>query len=200
MRVKTDEKRLEILQVAAKVFGQSGYHGASMSAISAELGGSKATLYGYFSSKEELFAAVLMQSLDDRGNELFQIMEEGEDEDLDILLRRFGRAYLDFITDQDALALFRSAVSEEFEGKLSQELYRNGQVRGWGEVEAFFAAKMAQGLLCGPSAKIISLHLKGLLECGIAEPIMYRCPPHLDFDVAVDSAVDAFMKAYGGAC
>ena len=30
MRVKTDEKRLEILQVAAKVFGQNGYHGASI--------------------------------------------------------------------------------------------------------------------------------------------------------------------------
>ena len=41
MRVKTDEKRLEILQVAAKVFGQNGYHGASMSAISAELGDQK---------------------------------------------------------------------------------------------------------------------------------------------------------------
>nr|WP_321980407.1 TetR/AcrR family transcriptional regulator [uncultured Cohaesibacter sp.] len=199
MRVKTDEKRLEILQVAAKVFGQNGYHGASMSAISAELGGSKATLYGYYSSKEELFAAVLMQSLDDQGIAVFQTFEDRDNEDLAGQLKKFGRDYLDFITDEETVALFRSAVSENFEGKLSQELYKNGQGRGWGEVEEFMAAKMEQGILSGPSAKIVSLHLKGLLECGVAEPIMYRCPPHLDFNLAVDAAVDAFLAAYGRA-
>ena len=196
MRVKTDEKRLEILQVAAKVFGQNGYHGASMSAISAELGGSKATLYGYYSSKEELFAAVLMQSLDDRGTAVFEVFDDFDNPDVEGLLRKFGRAYLAFITDEDALALYRSAVSEEISGKLSQELYKNGQGRGWGAARDFMAAKMEQGVLSGPSAKIISLHLKGLLECGVAEPIMYRCPPHMAINEAVDTAVDAFMKAY----
>ncbi|SFO47145.1 transcriptional regulator, TetR family [Cohaesibacter marisflavi] len=199
MRVKTDEKRLEILQVAAKVFGQNGYHGASMSAISAELGGSKATLYGYYSSKEELFAAVLMQSLDDQGTAVFRIFEDRDNDDLAGQLKKFGRDYLDFITDQETMALFRSAVSEDFEGKLSQLLYKNGQGRGWGEVEDFMALKMQQGAISGPSAQIVSLHLKGLLESGVAEPIMYRCPPLLDFDLAVDAAVDAFMNAYGGA-
>lgn len=199
MRVKTDEKRLEILQVAAKVFAQNGYHGASMSAISAELGGSKATLYGYYRSKEELFAAVLMRSLNDKGVAVFEILEDRDNEDLAGQLKSFGRDYLNFITDQETLALFRSAVSENFEGKLSQELYKNGQGRGWGEMEDFMAAKMEQGIIFGPSAKIVSLHLKGLLESGVAEPIMYRCPPHLDFDIAVDAAVDAFMKAYGRA-
>ncbi len=197
MRVKTDEKRQEILRVAAKIFGQNGYHGASMAAISAELGGSKATLYGYFSSKEELFAAVLMQSLDERGQEVFLVLEENADAELAELLRIFGRNYLAFITNEEVLALFRSAVSEEFSGKLSQEIYKNGQMRGWAEVEAYLADKMKRGLLAGPSAKILSLHLKGLLECGIAEPIMYRCPPSLAFDEAVDTAVAAFMRAYG---
>ena len=140
-----------------------------------------------------------MQSLDDRGTAVFEFFVDHENKDIDGLLRQFGRVYLKFITEPDTLALYRSAVSEEFSGKLSQELYKNGQVRGWGEVEDFMAAKMAQGLLSGPSAKIISLHLKGLLECGIAEPIMYRCPPHMPFDEAVDTAVDTFMKAYGQA-
>jgi AcrR family transcriptional regulator len=197
MRVKTDEKRQEILRVAAKIFGQNGYHGASMAAISAELGGSKATLYGYFSSKEELFAAVLMQSVEERGQEVFLVLEENADAEPAELLRIFGRNYLAFITNEEVLALFRSAVSEEFSGKLSQEIYKNGQVRGWAEVEGYLADMMKQGILAGASSKILSLHLKGLLECGIAEPIMYRCPPILAFDEAVDTAVAAFMRAYG---
>ena len=58
MRVKTPARREAILAVAADVFKEMGFEGASMAEISARIGGSKATLYGYFKSKEELFVAV----------------------------------------------------------------------------------------------------------------------------------------------
>jgi AcrR family transcriptional regulator len=54
-----DQRRERIIQVARSVFFEVGYAGASMSLISQRLGGSKATLYAYFSSKEELFAAII---------------------------------------------------------------------------------------------------------------------------------------------
>ncbi|ESQ91221.1 hypothetical protein ABAC460_06565 [Asticcacaulis sp. AC460] len=57
-----DQRRERILQVAREVFFEVGYAGASMSTISSRLGGSKATLYAYFSSKEELFGAIVRES------------------------------------------------------------------------------------------------------------------------------------------
>ncbi|EGF91599.1 bacterial regulatory protein, tetR family protein [Asticcacaulis biprosthecium C19] len=57
-----DQRRDRILQVAREVFFEVGYAGASMSTISSRLGGSKATLYAYFASKEDLFAAIVRDS------------------------------------------------------------------------------------------------------------------------------------------
>ena len=51
MRVRTEEKRREIVRVASDLFHDNGYERTSMSMISERLGGSKATLYGYFKSK-----------------------------------------------------------------------------------------------------------------------------------------------------
>lgn len=56
-----DQRRDRIIQAAREVFFDVGYAGASMSMISARLGGSKATLYAYFNSKEELFEAIIRE-------------------------------------------------------------------------------------------------------------------------------------------
>jgi AcrR family transcriptional regulator len=54
-----DEKRAAIVKIAYEAFLTDGYAATSMSSIAAKVGGSKATLYNYFASKEELFAAVI---------------------------------------------------------------------------------------------------------------------------------------------
>ena len=195
MRVRTKEKRQEIVQVAARIFGDVGYHRASMSAISAELGGSKATLYGYFESKEQLFAAVLMDALDEYGSKVFSVFEDDE-RPLEDVLRSFGGGYIDFVTRPEVLGLQKSAMAGEFSDEVAAEIYKNGQVRGWGIVEAYMGRKMEAGAIKAPSAKIAGLHLKGLLECGVLEPTLYRYPPHLSVDMAIDVAVKVFLKAY----
>lgn len=54
-----------ILDAAAQVFGQHGYHGTSMEEVARATGCATATLYGYFSSKEELFSRVLMDLIEE---------------------------------------------------------------------------------------------------------------------------------------
>jgi AcrR family transcriptional regulator len=49
--------REDILRAAGELFFEKGYGGTSMSMIAARVGGSKGTLYNYFTSKKELFAA-----------------------------------------------------------------------------------------------------------------------------------------------
>jgi TetR/AcrR family transcriptional regulator, cholesterol catabolism regulator len=48
-------RRQEIAEAAARVFNRLGYKGASLSAVASELGIDRATLYYYFSSKEQMF-------------------------------------------------------------------------------------------------------------------------------------------------
>lgn len=49
-----DERRREVAQVAAELFGAGGYHKTTLDDIAAEMGLRKPTLYHYFKSKEEI--------------------------------------------------------------------------------------------------------------------------------------------------
>ncbi|MBV8107083.1 MAG: helix-turn-helix transcriptional regulator, partial [Hyphomicrobiales bacterium] len=52
-------KRRQIMDGARTVFLSAGFDGASMNDIARAAGVSKGTLYAYFTSKEELFEAII---------------------------------------------------------------------------------------------------------------------------------------------
>lgn len=54
----------ELLDAAARVFAARGYDGTTVADITAEADVSRATMYVYFSSKEEIFAALAAQVRD----------------------------------------------------------------------------------------------------------------------------------------
>jgi AcrR family transcriptional regulator len=97
-------KRAEIISVAREHFFEHGYDGTTMSAIAAQLGGSKRTLWSYFSDKEELFAAVL---LDTAAGIRAQIdMPAGDGDPLD-RLTRLCRSVIDRVLSPIVIAMFR---------------------------------------------------------------------------------------------
>jgi AcrR family transcriptional regulator len=64
-RAAYQNRRQEISQAAVRVFNRLGYTGASLSAVATEMGIDRATLYYYFSSKEQLFDEVVRAVLED---------------------------------------------------------------------------------------------------------------------------------------
>jgi len=60
---KGEAKRKAILETAFRLFREQGFEKTSMSEITAQVGGSKATLYRHFPSKEELFAECLSEAI-----------------------------------------------------------------------------------------------------------------------------------------
>lgn len=104
------ERRAAIIGLATRAFLEHGYDRATMSGIAADLGGSKGTLWSYFGSKEELFAAVL-----DSATVAFRsLMTSMLDPVLPIgdVLVSFGEKFISRITMPDALALQRLIISE----------------------------------------------------------------------------------------
>jgi AcrR family transcriptional regulator len=55
--------RDDVLDAAAQVFRQKGFHGASMSDIAAAVNVQKASLYHHVSSKQEILLALLDRAL-----------------------------------------------------------------------------------------------------------------------------------------
>lgn len=196
MRVRTDERRRAIMAAAAEIFRRSGYERASMAAIAAQVGGSKTTLYSYFASKEELFATVMVDALDDQANQMLALLSPGGG-DLRQRLERFGHAYLDLVLSPEVLALTRTGMADGAQGKLGPLLYAAGPRRGWSEIAGHLARWADEGRLAPGDPVVAALHLKALLEAGTLEAMLFGAAPVLDRDRAVASAVDIFLRAYG---
>ncbi|MGU3391118.1 TetR/AcrR family transcriptional regulator [Sphingomonas sp. M1A8_2b] len=107
---RKQERRAAIVAAARKSFLEDGYAATSMSGLLTTLGGSKATLWSYFRSKEELFAAVIEDL-----TQAFREQLEGEllaAGDLRATIVLFCRSFMDRTTNPDALATWRLVVSE----------------------------------------------------------------------------------------
>lgn len=107
---RKQDRRQAILDAARASFLENGYAGTSMSGLLATLGGSKATLWGYFRSKEELFAAMLDDATASYRRELAQCLQPSQD--LAEGLTGFCRSFLHRLLSPDALALWRLVVAE----------------------------------------------------------------------------------------
>jgi AcrR family transcriptional regulator len=67
--------RDKILESAAKIFSQKGYHKASMDEIAADAGVAKGSLYYHFQNKSQLFKDVAVYGMEDLRNELQKTSE-----------------------------------------------------------------------------------------------------------------------------
>lgn len=195
MRVKTDERRLAIMEAAAALFREVGYERTSMAAISARLGGSKATLYSYFKSKEDLFAAVMVDSMAEQADKMIALLLEPSD-DLSTVLLSFGEAYLDLVLSDSATALLRAGMLDGHHDQLGPILYATGPQHGWEQVACQLAKWSDEGHLAILDSKLAAHQLKGLLEAGLMEPKLYGAAPALDRSNVIRSAVNVFLRAY----
>ncbi|PJG45013.1 MULTISPECIES: TetR/AcrR family transcriptional regulator [Sphingobium] len=195
MRVRTDARRNAILDVATEVFRETGYANASMAMISARIGGSKGTLYGYFKSKEELFATVMMATMEEQAEKTIALLDVSEP-DVGLALRTFGNALLAMLTAPDTISMLRAAIAEGGNSRLGAILYQLGAEGGWDAMSQYIARLQETGVLRPADPRVAAAHLKGLLETGFIEPLLYGAQPWFVAEEAVAAAVEAFLRAY----
>src|ERR1700709_1420683 len=94
-RLPRDERRGQLLIVASDVFVESGYHAAGMDEIADRAGVSKPVLYPHFSSKLELYLAVLQRHVDNLVSGVRQALRTTTDNRQ--RLRAAVQAFFDFI-------------------------------------------------------------------------------------------------------
>lgn len=103
-------KRDAILEAATEMFLDLGYGATSMNALVAKIGGSKATIYAYFTNKQALFEAVAERVLSKhmtalQSNELKSLgLTEG--------LAVMGQKLLELVTSDHHIRLSRLVIAE----------------------------------------------------------------------------------------
>jgi AcrR family transcriptional regulator len=199
MRVRTEAKREAILEIAAKAFIEMGYERASMAEISARVGGSKATLYGYFESKEQLFIAVTTAVGEKHLAEAFAELAQSA-ADVRVALQRFGERMVGFLVQPEALATQRMVIAEAGHSDIGQRFYNAGPGRGLEAVTAYLQAAMDGGRLRAADARIAAQHLDALFQAETMPLRMLGVPvstsrAHLRH--AIERALAVFLAAYG---
>ncbi len=111
--------KIKIIQAAYKVFSEKGYHPSKMDEIAREVGVSKATLYSYFESKEDLLKMISI-STSQRLNEIFEKSLEEQDS-----LKPFEELYNNMAEFQGSLHLNFEILSLSSHDKNIREIGRN---------------------------------------------------------------------------
>ncbi|MGN6151643.1 MAG: TetR/AcrR family transcriptional regulator [Lysobacteraceae bacterium] len=196
-RPKDLGKRAAILDVAKRLFTQSGFDGVSMDQIAAEAGVSKLTVYSHFGDKESLFSAAIRAKCEEQmPSALFLAGLEGS---LREQLTAIARAFLALITSEEALAMHRTMMAPGTGDSHVRELFwQAGPQMVKDAFSEFLRARVARGELAiedVPRAAsqflcLVKGELHMQLLCG-----MCCSAPAADIEEHIASTVDFYLRA-----
>ncbi|WP_394791716.1 TetR/AcrR family transcriptional regulator [Rhodoferax sp.] len=200
MKVRTDAKRDAILQIASEVFLEMGYERASMAEIAARVGGSKATLYGYFPSKQAIFLTLARRFGAEHIDPAMQELISSPDDDVGKLLQRFGERLLSFLASAPAMSALRLVLAESGHSDVGEMFYEAGQKQGVQTMAGYLQSLMDRGLLRPANALVAAQHFGALVNAEAQYRWYYRDDADLtpkQIKAMVTRAVEVFLRAYG---
>ena len=197
-RIDREDRREMILDVASDIFLKEGYASASMSTIAARLGGSKGTLYNYFKSKEELFAAYVQRHCEFHRGQVGQLLlEEGEAR---TVLTHFARRYLRVFTTEQTLQNWRVISAESAKSpEMGRLFYESGPLQGARLLANYLQKAVDRGELKIEDTMRAAHQLTSLIHGRMIKARLLNylpVPTDEEINAEVDSAMFVFFAAY----
>jgi TetR/AcrR family transcriptional repressor of mexJK operon len=197
-RSREDKRRARILGAALAMFHEDGYAAVSMSSILSRVGGSKGTLYHYFSSKEGLFAAAMSV----RCLQLRSILGElrAEEGPFRNVLQRFGESIATLLFRDDWIATFRLVIAETAHmSDLGQIFLDAGLDCGRERVTELLCRGIAQGELKADDVREMSRTFLDLLTSDLHDRLCNVRPEPSQQAISriAERATRQFLAIYG---
>lgn len=196
---RRDERRDLILDVARGCFLAEGYAATSMSTIAARLGGSKGTLYNYFKSKEELFAAVMERQCGALAETLFDVAHAGDTPRE--RLEHFADSFLRLLLTPESRGIHRLVVGEsERFPEIGRMFYDFGPKVLLTKIGEYLSDLMDKGVMRRADPFVAAQQFKDLAISGVLQPriwgVITQDMSSEEMEVQVREAVDTFLRAY----
>lgn len=193
-------RRRQILDAALTVFLENGYVGTSTDQLASASSASKQTLYKYFTDKEGLFAAMIVE-LGDSIDDPFADASRSADVDAETAVRAIAEQFTRSIMSPRVQQIRRLVIAEAARFPDLGRLYWE---RGFERVIASVARHLevldGRGLLAVPDPLIAAQHLAGLLLWIPSNRVMFHgrvdavTPEELTG--FADAGARAFLAAY----
>jgi AcrR family transcriptional regulator len=186
------------LDIACEIFLEHGYADTSMSMIAAKVGGSKATLYGYFSAKEEIFRAVVEHQSHTWSDSIFGLVADAGS--LTETLRSYGEHMLDIVLSDRFLAFHRLVSGESARFPDVGRTYYQACVRfGLSHLASYLTEAMDAGLLRPADPMFAAEYLNDMCQAGLFRRRIFNvvaAPSRAEVKAHVGTAVDLFMRGF----
>ncbi len=200
---RSARKRRVVVDAATTLFLRHGYLGTSMDQIAAFAGVSKPTVYKFFPDKEQLFTAIVMETLDRAGApflaELSRLAETGSGQLADDL-RDLARRYLATVTQPAVLQLRRLVIGASHQlPALASAYYERAPEQTLRTLADCFRRLADRGLLRAPDPDQAAAHFAFLvLGRALDKSLFCGDQPFTTEELAAqaDAGASAFLAAY----
>lgn len=133
-------KRQAILKAALEVFVEDGYVNAKMDRISSVAQVTKQTVYRYFPSKKELFAATL-KKIGEKSE--FGFIDHLQESDTEIALQKFANDFVRAHLSAEHIAIFKLLIAENSQApEMMSSFHEEGPNKTDVALTAFFKQRL----------------------------------------------------------
>jgi len=172
------KKELEVLDVASDYFLSHGYQGTSINAMARDSGISKESIYRYFSSKKDLFEAVIAKELTEYQEKLHSLDVALESVGLEAALANTAESILGAVSTDRTLGLRRLIFQETLKSPdIGQYYWEIGPEAAYSNLETIFELHATGSSTHTPSKLanyFVAMVLHKLMlmrQCGVAAPL-----------------------------
>lgn len=194
-------KVAQILPAARDLFLEKGFEVVTMDMVSLRAGVSKATLYVYFPSKEDLFSAAIQEETKRINEEISAPFESLWDskEDIEVVLRKIARTLVEMFLSERMVALQRAIY-----GALPRFRDVGGIVFGAGPSDltakfaTFFATANEKGRLTISDPVMAAKQFMSLArgEFDLTGILLLPRPSERVIKQSIDASIELFMARY----
>jgi AcrR family transcriptional regulator len=191
------DRRAHYLTVASELFVEHGFHGVSIDQIVATAGGSKATLYRYFESKEALFAAIIDDIVATSAPST--IDDELKGADLETGLRLIATTTANGALHPRTIELLQLAVAEARRfPALAIALFARGPAVNYERLRAFLTRQAEFGTIDVDDPQIAAEQLLGGIvgHQQLRMALGLSAPSRTEIDQRIDAAVASFLASH----
>lgn len=200
---RSARKRRVVVEAATTLFLRHGYLGTSMDQIAAFAAVSKPTVYKFFPDKEQLFTAIVLETLDRAGApflaELSRLAETRSGQLTDDL-RDLARRYLATVTQPAVLQLRRLVIGASHQlPALASAYYERAPEQTLRTLADCFQRLADRGLLRAPDPHQAAAHFAFLvLGRALDKSLFCGDQPFTAEELAAqaDAGASAFLAAY----
>ncbi|SCW36050.1 TetR/AcrR family transcriptional regulator [Ancylobacter rudongensis] len=192
-------KRRDIIDGARKVFFEKGFDGASMDEVARAASVSKATIYVYFGSKDELFEALVLNDRARSAEHLFEV--DPSIDDVASLLHRIGTSFMTMMVQPDHIRLVRMviAIAEKFP-RVGRAFFDAGPCHGGQRLASLLRQQADLGRLRIDDELAAAFEFLNLCQSNSVKGLLFGVdgpPTPAQIEETVERAVRIFLAYYG---